>query len=83
MAVKVKNKDGKVVTLLNPSEKGHKYAKELKYGAKVTNEGKFKVDENRKAIKLTDTQASYRSGYLAAQKDSANAYKARKAKRGK
>lgn len=31
MARKVRTKNGKIITLLNPSEKGEKYAKEL-YG---------------------------------------------------
>lgn len=38
MAVKVTSKSGKVVTLLNPSEKGKKFAKEIKTGMKTTND---------------------------------------------
>ena len=39
MAVQLKNKNGKTVTLLNPAEKGEKFAKELKGGFKRTNSG--------------------------------------------
>ncbi len=78
MAVKVKGKNGKEVVLLNPSEKGGKFAKELKQGVKRTNAGGFKLTKEGKGIKLTDTEKAYRSGYLDARKDSANAYKASK-----
>ena len=81
MAVTVTNKKGKKVTLLNPSEKGAKFAKELKQNRKRTNTGAFKLDDNKQSIKLTDVERAYRGGYLDAQKDSANAYKARKKKR--
>ena len=81
MPVTVKNKKGKDVVLLNPSEKGAKYAKELKQGVKRTNSGSFKLDENKKSIKLTPAERAYRGGYLDAQKDSAKAYNARKNKR--
>ncbi len=64
MAVKVKNRQGRTVTLLNPAEKGQLYSRELKdnYNAR-TGDG------------LTRTQRSYRSGYLDARKDNAKAYK--------
>ena len=80
MATVVKTKKGKKITLLNPSEKGRKFADELRNGAKQTNDGFIKFGNDGKAIRLTDTEKSYRSGYLDAQKDSAKAYKARKAK---
>ena len=80
MAVKVRARSGKEVVLLNPSEKGSKFAKELKSGYKRTNAGSYKLDSNRQGIKLTDTERAYRGGYLDAQKDSANAYNARKRK---
>ena len=80
MAVRVKNKNGKEVILLNPSEKGAKYAKELKENFKRTNSGAFKLDENGKNINLTKEQRAYRAGYLAHSKDSARAYKAKNKK---
>ena len=83
MAVVFKTKKGKKITLLNPSEKGAKFAKELKQGVKRTNSGSFKLDENRRAIKLRSKERAYRSGYLDAQKDSANAFNARKDKKRK
>ena len=83
MAVKVESKTGKTVTLLNPSEKGGKFAKELKSGYKRTNDGKYKVDKNKKGIKLNDQERAYRAGYLDAQKDSANCYNAKKGKKKK
>ena len=81
MSVTVTNKKGKKVTLLNPSEKGAKFAKELKQNRKRTNTGAFKLDDNKQSIKLTDVERAYRGGYLDAQKDSANAYKARRKRR--
>lgn len=80
MAVTVTNKKGKKVTLLNPSEKGAKYARELKMGVRETNKGLLKTDRNGELSSLSDTQKAYRSGYLDAQKDSAKAYKHRQAK---
>ncbi len=74
---KVIGKNGKEVTLLNPSEKGAKFAKELKQGFKRTNSGSFKLDENKKAVRLTSAERAYRGGYLDAQKDSANCWKAK------
>ena len=69
-----------MVTLLNPSEKGAKFAKELKTGFKRTNTGQYKLNKDKKGIKLTAEQRSYRAGYLDARKDSANAFKAIKKK---
>lgn len=81
MAVNFKRKNGKVITLLNPSEKGHKFATELRDGIKYTNAGLIKTDKNNNYQHLTDTESAYRSGYLAAQKDSANCYKAKQGKK--
>ena len=81
MAVKVKSKSGKTVTLLNPSEKGAKFAKELKQNRKRTNAGAFKLDDNKKSIPLTAVEKAYRGGYLDARKDSAKCYNAQKKKR--
>ena len=78
MAVRVKDrKTGKVRTLLNPAEKGRKFAAELKAGIHATNEGKIKKTKKGKVKKLSDTQKAYRSGYLAARKDSAKCFKAK------
>lgn len=66
---KCTTKNGKTFTLLNPHEKGCKSAVELRSGRNVYT-GK----------ELTDTQLSYRSGYLDAQKDSARCYNANKKK---
>lgn len=74
----ITTKNGKKMTLLNPSEKGAKFAKELKRDVRMTKSGQFKTDENRKAIHLTKEQRAYRAGYLAHSKDSANCYKATK-----
>jgi len=69
--VKVKTKNGKTFTLLNPAEKSAKSAVELRSGRNIYT-GAY----------LTNTQKSWRSGYLAAQKDSANCYNSKK-KRGR
>lgn len=80
--VTVKNKKGQEVVLLNPSEKGRKYADELRNGVGQTNRGYLKTDPVLgKPVRLTDTQKAYRSGYLDAQKDSAKCYNAKKKKR--
>lgn len=76
MSVVVTSKNGKKVTLLNPSEKGKKFAKELKQGVKRTNSGKVKTDKNKKGIRLTKEERAYRAGYLTAQSDSAKCYNA-------
>ncbi len=59
------NRNGNKIVLLNPSEKGQRYARQLKHG----------VDHN--GVVLSDTQKSFRSGYLQARKDSAKAYNAK------
>ena len=69
-----KNRKGKDVCLLNPSEKGAKFATELKNGKKITNAGELKKDKNGNAIALDDKSKAYRGGYLDALKDSGNAY---------
>ena len=73
-------KNGKTLVLLNPFEKGAKFARELKEGVKRTNAGSFKLDSNKKSIRLGEKERAYRSGYLDARKDSANCYKAKKRK---
>lgn len=83
MAVRVSTRRGKQVTLLNPSEKGRKCACELRTGIHVTNEGVVKCDNNGNAIPLTDTQKAWRSGYLAARKDSADCFNANNGKKKK
>ncbi len=73
---KIETRTGKTIVLLNPSEKGKKYATEMKYGYAKTNDNKTKRDANGKGIPLTNEQRAYRAGYLAHSKDSANAWKA-------
>lgn len=75
MAVTVKTKRGKNFTLLNPSEKGTKYATELAYGVALTNDGEQKFDKKGNAIKLTPKQRAFRARFLQAQKDSSKAFK--------
>lgn len=83
MAVVVKTRRGKDVTLLNPSERGSKFANELRNNCKQTNDGRFKVNRHGQCIELTDAERAYRAGYLAAQKDSANAFKHNRKKKGR
>ena len=68
--VKCVTKKGKRFTLLNPAEKGSKFAVELRTGRNVY------TGEH-----LTDTQKAYRSGFLKAQKDSARCFNAKRKKR--
>lgn len=75
----VEFKDGSSTTLLTPSGRAAKFAAELGMGVKITNSGEFKKKDG-KELTLTREERSYRSGYLDARKDSANAYKAKKNK---
>ena len=68
MALKFTTKTGKKVVLLNPAEKGTRYARQLKKG----------LDHTGKT--LSDTQRAYRSGYLDARTDSAKAFNAKNKK---
>ena len=78
MAVKVKNRNGREVTLLNPSEKGTKFVLEMRSGVKHTNDFTPKVDKKSgELLRLTKDQQAYRAGYLDAQKDSSKAFKAK------
>ena len=64
--------------LLNPSEKGMKYAFELKTKHAITNAGKRKIDKKTgRTKKLTKEQLAFRAGYLEHQKDSNRAFKAK------
>ena len=68
--VQVKNKNGNWFTLLNPSQRGRKYAKDVHN----------KHDTITKKP-LNNTQLAFRSGYLKARSDNAKAWKSNKAKR--
>ena len=64
--------------LLNPSERGFKYAFELKHKRAVTNDLKRKIDPRTGRTKrLTKEQLAFRAGYLEHQKDSNRAFKAK------
>lgn len=80
--VTVEFKDGTATTLLTPSGKAEKFARELKDGVRVTNDGIIKRDDYDYPLELDCCQRAYRSGYLAAQKDNAKAYKAKQAQKG-
>lgn len=66
--------DGKTVTLLNSSGKGAKYAAELRDKQHYTNDGRLKTNEDGTVKPLTNEEKAYRSGYLAANRDHADAY---------
>ena len=72
MATVIKNDNGTKIVLLNPSEKGTRYARQLKAG---------KIKETGQD--LSPTQKAFRSGYLTAQSDSAKAYNATHGKKSK
>ena len=74
--VTVTFKDDMQVTLLNPSGKAEKYAKELKEGKRYTNNGEVKLDNAGREMPLTPEQRAYRAAYITAQADNAKAYKA-------
>lgn len=71
------SKKGKSVTLLNPSEKAAKAAKELKLNCRFTNDGEVKKNSMGGLSVLTPEERAYRAGYLDARKDGAKAYKAK------
>lgn len=75
MAVVVKNKKGKDVTLLNPTEKVQKALIELKYGVHLTNNLCEKRDKHGKVIPLTNEERAYRAGQVSMAQDSQKAYK--------
>ena len=79
--VKVKQKNGFEVTLLNPNEKGRKYADELANGVKQTNNGLLKTDSLGKPVRLSKEQKAYRAGYLDARNDNAKAFNHNKKKK--
>ncbi|MCD8372195.1 MAG: hypothetical protein LUD27_02710 [Clostridia bacterium] len=70
--------DGNRQTFLTPSGKGKKYAQEIKTGRRFTNDGEAKVDDEGYELRVTKEGQAYRAGYLDAQKDSANAWKAKR-----
>lgn len=71
-------KTGNVRFLLNPAQKGTKYAVELKHGKALTNNLKRKTTKNGSQKVLTEKQKAYRAGYLDARKDNARCFKAKK-----
>lgn len=77
---KTKSRSGKPITLLNPAEKGEKYANELRMGVKVTNDGVIKTKDGC-PIPLTEEDKRFRNGYLNARKDNVNAWKSKEAKK--
>ena len=81
MAVKVRSRNGKEVTLLNPAEKAAKFAGELRTGIRKTNDGRYKADKHGE-VGLSKEGRAYRAGYLDARADSAAAYKHSRKKRG-
>ena len=78
--VEVTDRKGRKVRLLNPAQKADKFLLELNGNEHLTNYGKTKLTKSGKVKRLSDTQRSFRSGYLAARKDSARAYKHNKNK---
>lgn len=74
MAKRFKSKKGKIITLLNPSEKAKKFAVEIKNSKHYTNDRKVKRDKKGNPLKLTKAQKSYRAGYLDSRKDSSKAW---------
>lgn len=74
----VNKKTGNVRVLLNPAQKGRKYAVELKHGKALTNSMQRKRTKNGSQKVLSKSAKAYRAGYLDARKDNAKCYKAKK-----
>jgi hypothetical protein len=70
MATVITTKNGKRITLLNPSEKSERYAEQLRTGV---------VQETEQ--RLTKNQKAFRAGYLTARSDNAKVYKFKKKQR--
>ena len=79
--IKKGKRKGQTIYLLNPWEKGTKYFDELMNDGRITNLGEIKFNKNGKKMRLSDTQRSYRQGYLDAQKDSRKCFNASFGKR--
>lgn len=62
MATLIKTKNGKKIILLNPSERGKRYSRELKNGKKYD------------GTPLSDTEAAFRMGVLNERKMQAKIY---------
>ena len=75
MARDVVTKKGEVVRLLNPYEKSKKYAYELKHQILITNFKDVKKNKDGSPKRISDSQISFRRGYLKARSDNAKAYK--------
>ena len=83
MAVIVRNRKGKQVTLLNPQELRDKFFAELNCGQKLTAKGKKKLDAKGKPMKLKEREIGFRVGFIASQNMSAKIYNAKKRKKRK
>jgi hypothetical protein len=68
MAIDIMTKSGKTVTLRNPSEKGKRFAEQIKAG---------KVLETGEVLERGTEGYGYRRGYLQARRDGADAYNAK------
>ena len=78
MSVRITNKNGKKIILLNPKEKHVKYFNEVQRDLHLTNDGHIKTSKYGNVKKLTNTQKAYRAGYNACYKDCAKAFFANK-----
>lgn len=76
------SRTGRRKTLLNPAEKGKKFAFELKQNKHFTNDGEVKRNKKGSEKRLSDTQKAYRSGYLDARKDNAKCFNSKNRKGG-
>lgn len=76
--VELIGKSGKKVYLLNPSERGRKYAIEMRSKRALTNDGKRKYySRTGQKMYLTKEQMAFRAGYLQHQKDSSKVFKSK------
>lgn len=80
LGTRITDSDGVSKVLLTPSGKGAKYSAELKNDKHYTNSGVIKRDNDGNPLNLDCCQRSYHAGYLAARKNGAKAYKAKKNK---
>ena len=82
MSFVVNNRFGGKSVLLNPSEKGKKYAIEMKNKIHLTNNGEVKLNKYGQPRTLSKEAKAYRAGYLQARKDNAKCYNAQQKKKG-
>ena len=70
----ITTKSGQKFTFLSRREKFDKYSKELETGIKYSNDMTPRLTKKGNQIRLTESEASWRGGYLSSYRDSARIF---------